>query len=94
MMIVALAENFSDRLDPPAMIPMSAHLDKFLDETIDFWRRRMSREPSREDARQIVENVTGFFKILSEWEAANQPGGSDASGLGVVNSDQRCRRHC
>jgi hypothetical protein len=30
---------------------------------------------SREDARQIAENVTGFFAILGEWSRAEMPAG-------------------
>ena len=46
------------------------------DEGIDFydsietWRPRLDRDLSREDARQIVENVTDFFSILAEWSGA------------------------
>jgi len=38
--------------------------------TMDFWKARSRRTLSEEDARQMVENVTGFFRILSEWAAA------------------------
>jgi hypothetical protein len=43
--------------------------DNFLDETIAFWQPRMQRELSREDARQISENLSGFFQVLLEWDA-------------------------
>jgi len=46
--------------------------DKFLDETIKFWQPRMRRELSREDARQIAENLSGFFRVLLEWDAQKQ----------------------
>jgi hypothetical protein len=38
--------------------------------TIAIWQPRTARELSREDARQIVENITGFFAILAEWSRA------------------------
>lgn len=38
--------------------------------TIAVWQPRAARELSREDARQIVENITGFFAILAEWSRA------------------------
>jgi hypothetical protein len=41
-----------------------------LDETIQFWQPRTSRPLTPEDARQMVENVTGFFTILQRWSAA------------------------
>jgi len=46
-----------------------------LDETIQFWQPRASRRLSREDARQAVENVTGFFATLQRWAevAADAP---------------------
>ena len=34
---------------------------------------RLGRDLSREDARQIAENVTGFFAILAEWSRAEMP---------------------
>src|SRR5258708_2638068 len=42
--------------------------DPFLDETIAFWQSRSERALNREDAREIVENLTGFFELLREWE--------------------------
>jgi hypothetical protein len=40
-----------------------------LEETIRFWQPRTSRPLTPEDARQMVENVTGFFTILQGWSA-------------------------
>ncbi len=40
--------------------------------TLQVWQPRTARRLSREDARQIVENVTGFVQILLEWDAAAQ----------------------
>jgi hypothetical protein len=47
--------------------------DNLIDQTIAQWRPRLRRDLSREDARQIVENVTGFFNILTEWSRAEVP---------------------
>lgn len=41
----------------------------FLDKTIAFWQPRTTRALTREDARQIIENTTGFFRVLAEWDA-------------------------
>jgi hypothetical protein len=41
-----------------------------LEETIRFWQPRTSRPLTAEDARQMVENVTGFFTILQSWSVA------------------------
>jgi hypothetical protein len=42
----------------------------------EVWQPRTSRPLSTEDVRQIVENVSGFFQILLEWAAAEQPAGT------------------
>jgi hypothetical protein len=41
--------------------------DKLIDRTRQVWQPRLGRDVSREDARQITQNVTGFFGILAEW---------------------------
>ena len=59
--------------------------DELLGRTRQFWQTRLGRDLSREDARQIAENVTGFFTLLAEWSrtemasAANDTGKSAAS---------------
>jgi hypothetical protein len=40
----------------------------FLDYTIAFWQPRLNRELTHEDARQIAENLVGFFKVLQDWD--------------------------
>ena len=47
---------------------MSQRSDEFIEETIRFWQLRLKRELTQEDARQIVENMSGFFSLLSEWD--------------------------
>jgi hypothetical protein len=37
---------------------------------MELWRQRLRRDLSREDARQIIEDVTGFFRVLIEWAEA------------------------
>ncbi|WP_157223410.1 hypothetical protein [Rhodovulum sp. PH10] len=44
----------------------------FLDETIAVWQPLSERPLNREDAREIIHNVTGFFSILLEWDAAER----------------------
>jgi len=48
----------------------SAANDNLIDRTIGLWHSRGRRALSHEDARQIVENVTGFFSTLNEWSRA------------------------
>jgi len=47
----------------------TAH-DHLIDQTVELWQPRSRRALSREDARQMVENVTGFFVVLAEWSRA------------------------
>ena len=47
--------------------------DTLIDRTREVWTPRIGRDLNREDARQIAENVTGFFAILAEWSRAEMP---------------------
>jgi hypothetical protein len=47
--------------------------DSLIDRTRTVWQPRLRRDLTREDARQIAENVTGFFAILGEWSRAEMP---------------------
>ena len=40
--------------------------------TLDIWQRRASKRLSDEDRRQIRENLANFFRLLGEWERAEQ----------------------
>jgi len=53
--------------------PSPAANDNLIDRTREVWQPRLGRDLSREDSRQIVENVTGFFSILAEWARAEMP---------------------
>ena len=52
----------------------------------EVWQPRTKCELSDEDAREIAENLVGFFRVLREWNAADkakqetaeQKGGSHA----------------
>jgi hypothetical protein len=58
-------------------IPKSAN-DNLLDKTLAVWRPRSYRELSREDAREIAENISGFFSVLNDWSrAANATAAND-----------------
>ena len=54
--------------------------------TIATWQPRLRRRISNEDAREIAENISGFFTILAEWShregrdgaERNTSGGADA----------------
>ena len=53
--------------------PSHAANDNLIDRTREVWKPRLGRDLSPEDARQIVENVTGFFAIIAEWSRAEMP---------------------
>ena len=54
--------------------------------TIAVWQPRIRRRLSKEDVREITENITGFFTLLAEWSRQegrnrsdpNSGGGADA----------------
>ncbi|PHZ86710.1 hypothetical protein [Paremcibacter congregatus] len=39
-------------------------------EALEVWQPRSKRPLSEEDAREIIENTTGFFKLLHKWKRA------------------------
>jgi len=43
---------------------------QLIERTLEVWQPRTPRTLTTEDARQIAENVVGFFGVLLEWEAA------------------------
>jgi hypothetical protein len=55
------------------MKPSHAANINLIDRTHKVWQPRIGRNLANEDARQISENVTGFFAILAEWSRAEIP---------------------
>jgi hypothetical protein len=47
--------------------PSQVANDNLIDRTRTVWKPRLGRELSREDARELGENVIGFFTILAKW---------------------------
>jgi hypothetical protein len=45
--------------------------DNLIEQTQRLWTPRLRRDLSREDARQLVENVTGFFDYSIACEVGN-----------------------
>jgi hypothetical protein len=50
-----------------------------VDEAIAFWEPLAGRRIGGEEGRQIIDNMTIFFKILIEWDAADRARGQEAS---------------
>ena len=45
--------------------------------TIAIWQPRIKHRLSHEDAREITENISGFFTILAEWSNQKVRDGSN-----------------
>lgn len=52
---------------------LNAANDNLIDHALETWQPRYDHDLNHEDARQIVENVTGLFSILAEWSRAEIP---------------------
>ena len=46
---------------------------QLINQTLEFWQARSLHKLTREDAREIMENITGFFRVLQKWESTGQP---------------------
>jgi hypothetical protein len=59
--------------------------------TIGLERKPMRLRPSREDARQMSENITGFFSVLAEWSRAELPAPANDNAGAATSDDERGR---
>ena len=60
------------RTPPTPLVDPATEPGDFIEETRAFWQSRTDRVLSREDAREIIENMTGFFRVLMEWDRAKR----------------------
>lgn len=73
------------------MKPSHAVSNTLIAQTHKVWQPRLQRNLTDEDARQIAENVTGFFAILAEWSRAARPGPpNDLNVPGPTDSAEVC----
>ena len=56
---------------------MAQFSPKLIEQTIAVFKGRTGRKISKEDARQAVENISGFFRVLQEWEEAEDKEGCE-----------------
>ena len=56
------------------------------DHTIAVWQPRLRRRLSKEDAREITENITGFFTILAEWSPQEGRDGPETISSGGADA--------
>jgi hypothetical protein len=64
----------------------------FIDQTNAIWQRRTERKLTREDGREIIENITGFFTVLQEWERKEKTTGYAKTALSAPGSHVGRRR--
>jgi hypothetical protein len=62
--------------------------NNLIDRTLEVWRPRVGRDLSCDGARQIAENVIGFFAILAEWSRIEVPAPSDNVGDGATSDEE------
>ena len=72
--------------------PSIAANDNLIDRTRTVWQPRIGRNLTDEDVRQIVENVSGFFKILRDWSRV-EPAPANDAGKPVTSSNDEEVRH-
>ena len=70
------------------MKPSHAVNDNLIDRTRKVWQPRTGRNLTNEDARQIAENVTGFFAILTEWSCAELRAPANDAGKPIVSDNK------
>ncbi len=56
------------------------------DHTLAVWQSRTPRRLSKEDAREITENLTGFFAILAEWSRQEGRERADVTSSGGIDA--------
>jgi hypothetical protein len=59
----------------------------FIDLTVAVWQKQTTRQLSREDGREIIENMTGFFRILQEWDRAERTAKSTTKRVPVARTN-------
>lgn len=73
------------------MKPSQVANDNLIGRTRQIWRSRFGRDLTDEDARQVTQNITGFFSVLAEWSRAKMP--TPANDASNVASDDKGVRH-
>jgi hypothetical protein len=68
--------------------------DDLIRRTRQVWQPRLGRDLSREDARQIAENVTGFFAVLAEWSRAELPSPANDAGKRAASDNEEAHDEC
>jgi hypothetical protein len=75
------------------MKPSHAANDNLIDRTRRVWQPRTGHNLTDEDARQITENITGFFAVLAEWSRAEIQVSANDNGTSRDTSESRGEGH-
>ena len=65
--------------------------DNQIERTRGVWQPRVGRDLSRDEAKQIAANVTGFFSILAEWSRDELPVPANDNTNGSTPDDEGAR---
>jgi hypothetical protein len=66
---------------------MSKYSKQLLDKTIEVWQPLSEEKLSEENAREIIDNVTGFFSILKKWDEEERRKQENERHCGLRNSN-------
>jgi hypothetical protein len=44
----------------------------FIDQTVSIWQKHAKRQLTRQDGREIIDNMSGFFRVLREWDRSER----------------------
>jgi hypothetical protein len=61
---------------------MAQYSPELIEQTISIFKSRTGRSYSCEEARQAVENLSGFFRVLQEWAEAEDSAKSEEPPVG------------
>lgn len=61
--------------------------NEFIDQTLRVWHQHSDCELTRDDAREMIENISGFFRLPNEWDIAerNQADVGNRDELNMIN---------
>lgn len=59
---------------------------ELIEHTTAVWQPRLRCRLTNEDAREITENITGFFTILAEWSRQEGRHGADTQASGGADA--------
>ncbi len=62
--------------------------DDLVCRTREVWQPRLGRDVTRDEAKQIAANVTGFFAVLAEWSRADMPDPANDNGDTAASGDE------